>query len=269
MLERLPAAAQEMISAAMAYLPQLAGAILLLIAGWFLAVLLRSATRRLQSGIARLLPPRLRYRTSTSGVSARVLPAAIFWIVLLGFVASATQVLELNLFSQWLGALLGYLPLLLAGLMVIFAGFLLSQLSRELIASGAASTGLHYPVLLSYAGQGIVLLLATVIGLELIGLDTRVLTMLAGIATAALGGGIALAFGLGAQVEVGNRIAARALHQRYRIGDVIRIAGFEGAVLEVGAASVALDTEAGRVDLPARLFSEHPCTVVMVSDDGE
>lgn len=262
-LGKLPIAAQEIMTAIIAYLPQLGGALLLLLVGWLIAAVLRAVTRRLQAAANRLLPPTLRRRAVPSGVGARVLPGAVYWLVLLAFVATAAQLLGLNLFSEWLGALLRYLPLLLAGVLVVFVGFLLSQLSRDLITSTTASAGLQYPVLLGYSGQAVVLLLATVIGLDLIGLDTRVLTMLAGIAAAAIAGGIALSFGLGAQREVSNRLAARTLRQRYQIGDIIRIAEYEGAIMDITVQGCSLDTTAGRVDLPAHLFSEQPCTVVM------
>lgn len=133
-LGSLPVAAQEIMAAILAYLPQLGGALLLLLLlGWLIAAALRAATRRLQAAANRLLPPTLRRRVLPSGVGARVLPAAVYWLVLLAFVAAAAQLLGLDLFSEWLGALLRYLPLLLAGLLVVFVGFLLSQLSRDLV----------------------------------------------------------------------------------------------------------------------------------------
>src|SRR5262245_59165299 len=118
------AAAFAQIAARLAeYLPSLLGAALLLFAGWVVARVLRAMAVR-GMGVLELLLHRV-FRSR--GAAAPALPSAsveivgsmLFWVVILFFVAAATQVLGLAVFTAWLKDLVSYLPTLVAGLLII------------------------------------------------------------------------------------------------------------------------------------------------------
>ena len=88
-----------------------------------------------------------------------------------------------------------------------------------------------------------------------------------GISSAALLFGFALAFGLGARTLVSNLIAAHHLRDVLEPGQEIRIGDWEGTVLEVAATAVILDTESGRVSVPAKLYQEQ-AVVLLLGDSG-
>ena len=94
------------------------------------------------------------------------------------------------------------------------------------------------------------------IGIDQIGIDITLLITLMAVAIGTLLGGIAIAFSLGSRTFVSNLIGARYLSKDYRVGERIRLGEIEGAILEISAVAVVVDTADGRMTVPAKLFGE-------------
>lgn len=252
------------------YLPNVMGAFLLLLAGWLVALALRALAVRLTllgertlQGVSRrrgLAPAHL------PGASAKIFGSVVFWVVLLFFVTAATQVLGLDTFTAWLARIVDYLPTVFAGVLIIVAGFLLSRLVREL--TEAAMTSTRQRALVGRMVQTAILAIAVLVGAEQIGIKVTFLVILAAVAGIALAGAVALALSLGARSYVANLIGAHYLRQRYSVGEKIRVAGFEGRILEMTDTCVVLETAEGRANLPARVFNEQPI-VQLVSGQAD
>jgi small-conductance mechanosensitive channel len=65
---------------------------------------------------------------------------------------------------------------------------------------------------------------------------------------------MALAFGIGSGPVVSNVIASYYVRRMYRAGLNVRIGSIEGRVVEILPTTVALETAAGRVQVPCRKF---------------
>lgn len=126
------------------YAPNLFAAILLLLAGWIIARLVRGASVRLGHAANRLAD---RYMTASGLSHVRISPrglqilgTVIYWLVILLFITAAARIAKLDAFSVWLSSIVAYLPTLAAGLLIVFGGYLLSVLVRDLVNSTFAST---------------------------------------------------------------------------------------------------------------------------------
>ncbi|MEX1310769.1 MAG: hypothetical protein AB1Z65_10150, partial [Candidatus Sulfomarinibacteraceae bacterium] len=76
----------------------------------------------------------------------------------------------------------------------------------------------------------------------------------------------ALAFGLGARSSVANLIAAKYVAQFCEIGQKIQLEDVEGTVVGLTRTAVILETEKGRIIMPAELFQETH-TLLVSNDD--
>ncbi|MBY4676089.1 mechanosensitive ion channel family protein [Marinobacterium arenosum] len=265
----LKASWTEFVKALAAYLPDLVTALLLLLLGWLLARLLRRLVLSFGNGIDRLLS-RLQPGKAGAALPLRKPASALvanglYWLVILFFIAAAAEPLGLPGLSDWLGRFIAYLPELITGLLIIFAGYLLGGLVYDLIDAAARSRNLKQAAVLSRAGQLLVLVFAFVLGIGQLGLDISLLVNVVTLAFAAVLGGLALAFGLGASQQVGNILASQQLRKRYRVGQRVRVAELEGEILELTGSTVLLDTAQGRALVPARLFNEQVTLLL----DGE
>lgn len=246
------------------YLPNILGAIGLLLLGWLVARLLRGLAIKAMHVLELLL-----HRLSR-GQSARTIPSSsievvagiLFWVVILFFAAAATHVLGLGAFSSWLQGLVTYLPTLMAGALIIIAGALLAGLARDLAVASLAAFPENQRALLGRIAQGTVLVTAVAVGADQIGVRITFLVIVAAVIMSAVVGGIALAVSLGSRAYVANLIGAHHLRQAFGIGQRVRIGELEGTILELTAVSIVLETEQGRVNVPAKVYNEAPIVLI-------
>lgn len=253
------------------FLPDLLGAVALLVVGWLIARGLRLGSVRLarlvEHVVQRMLPARAR-RVSRPSLSPETFGSIVFWLVILFFLIAAARVLGLAPFTDWLSRVMAYLPTLLAGIVIVFAGFLFSRLGRDLVSAAAPLPG-PQRTLLGVGAQSVILATAVVIGADQIGIDVTFLMILVGIAAGALLGGLALAVSLGSRTYVGNLIAGHQVQQHYQVGQTIRIDDYEGAIVAIATTLVVLETREGRLTLPAKLFQEQPAMLVIERSDDD
>jgi small-conductance mechanosensitive channel len=267
----LTGATSEIVERIVAFLPSLLGALLLVIVGWLLARILRALTLR-----AVLLVETLASRlSSTPGAeplrmrrAATVLGAIVFWAALLVFVTAATHVLELTSFTDWLARLVGYLPTLAAGVLIVVAGYVLSRFVADLVLATSHRLETTQRALLARVVQVTILTGAILVGADQIGIRITFLAIFAASIGAVVAGGVALAVGLGARDYVANLIGAHYLRQAFSVGQTIRAAGHQGRILEITSLSLVLETAAGRVTLPARIYNEQPIAVLGSNGHG-
>lgn len=254
----------------MAFLPSLIAPLLLLVFGWILAKTLRTIILRFGIGIDRLVT-RFRLGTGQESLPLRRKPSGlvasvVYWLTLFFFFTAAIETLGLPGLAAWLGSLFVYLPDLIAGGLIMLIGYFLGGWARNAILSAASASGLASADPLSRLAQTLILTIAIILGIGQFGLDTQLLINVATIATAALLGGLGLAFGLGAAPSVGNIIASHYVRKAYRIGQKVRVADIEGEILEITPTDVVLDTDDGRAMIPAKLFGESACLLLNRED---
>ncbi|TCV83314.1 mechanosensitive ion channel family protein [Sulfurirhabdus autotrophica] len=255
------------------YLPNVMGAFLLLFVGWIVAHLLRAAAVRLtllgERALSSFSVGRSTLPTRLPSASAKILGSVVFWVVVLFFLTAATQVLGLHTFTAWLARVVDYLPTVFVGALIIIAGFMVSQLAREVVQAAAVSAGERQRTLIGRVVQAGILITAILVGAEQIGIKVTFLVILAAAVSIALVGAVALALSLGAREYVANLIGGHYLRQRYNVGQYVRVAGFEGRILEITETAVVLETVEGRASLPAKVFNEQPIVLVVSgTNDG-
>lgn len=251
---------RELVEGAASLLPDLAGALLLLLLGWLLARAIRASIVRFGTGLDRMFYA-VRDRVGQAHVEprwpiSRVLGHLAYWLVIVFFLAAASRLLQLPGLVDPLAQVLQYLPRLLVWGFAVFAAYVASGLISSWAAGAARSTGLANAELLGRLARTVVLVFAGIIAAGQLGIDVVLLVNVVTIVTAVLLGGAAIAFGIGAGGVAGNIIAAQQVRRSYRVGQRVAVEAHEGEILEITNSAVVLDTEQGRTMVPARLFNE-------------
>ncbi|MCR8921218.1 mechanosensitive ion channel [Dasania sp. GY-MA-18] len=254
------------------HIPQLLGALALLLIGWVMAWLLRLVARKLIRGLDVLLLRTAQKRglaQSSNRSYAHWVGNIVFWSVLLFFIAASANMMDWKIIASASNALLIYLPNVLTGLLIILAGFALSGIARSAVASAAESTGIAQAELLARIAQVSVVLTAVIIGAEQLGINVTFLTTALIVITGIFFGGAALAFGLGAKHFVANVIGVQTACKHYQLGQLIKIDDIEGYLLEITSTLVILDTPQGRAAIPAKLFHEKISEIITDTASNE
>ena len=254
-----------------AYVPSILAALVLLLAGWLLAHLLKLIVTRavllLDTLLSRLGLPASVARLH-AGRGAAIAGALVFWGVLLAFATAAAQALGLYAFTDWLSRLVNYLPTLLVGLIILAAGWILASLAGGLAEAAATQLAPAQRRALGRIVRLGIIAGAVLIAADQVGVRITFLAIFAAAVALTLGGGVAIAVGLGAREHVANLIAAHHLREAFAVGQVLRVGEHEGRLLAVTATGFVIESEKGRTVIPARMLALQPVTVLATGGDG-
>lgn len=196
----------------------LVATMIVIFAGYLLALWLETGverglrrvhfTRMLQrAGVIRAVE-----RSGTHINPPRVVAKLVFWLVMFGVILLAAQALGLDYLANVVSTLVGYLPSVIAAVVIVIVGSVLGGFVEGLIA---ASTGsIHGGRSLARVGRGGVILLATFMALQELGIATDIVTTAFAILFGAIALAMALAFGLGNRELAGE--VTREWYVRYR-----------------------------------------------------
>lgn len=255
-----------------AFLPLLVGALLLLLIGWVLAQAARKAAlsiaRSANGAIDRIVNRGREKRVHLPTQTPKLVSDIVYWMIILLFVTWAARVARFDTVSGWLDRIVTYIPTLIAGMAIVFLGYLVSAVVRDIVSGAAGSAGFAQSRLMGLAAQVATFVTGLVIGLDQIGIDVSFLVTLIAIMLGALLAGLSLAFGLGARNFADNLVNARNIQRLYRRGQTVRIGELEGEIIELTPTSVVMASERGRSAIPARLFGEQ-VSVLVTSEESD
>ncbi len=242
------------------FLPDLLLASIQLLLGLVAAWLIRLIILRFGRGLDRLLST-FRMGTTipvahTDWPISTIFGNIAFWIIIAFSLVTASKSLDLIFLANWLQELLSYLPRLLISAAILFIGNLISQGLRDLIQGYAFARDDQHGSLFAQLVAGLVLVFALLLALDQLGLDVSLLENIIILAFAALFGGTALAFGMGAADSIRNIMASHYIRNQYQPGLQVQVGELKGEILELTTVAVLLDNENGQIMIPARIFME-------------
>lgn len=246
----------------MAYLPKGLGALMLLGMGILLGKIVEAGTSRVLHliGVDRLLGGTgvltLLKKIGSHKTISQIVGLLGFWLVFLLFLISATEALSLALLSETLTGLVHYLPKIGMATLILVLGLLATNFLRDLISVACDSSGIRQGTIIAQTVYIAATLLVLVTAINELGIDTSLLNQIIVILIAGLIAGAALSFGIGSRSAVKNLIAAHYIQPIVRIGEKIQVGAYNGTVTAITPMVVVLDTDKGRVVIPAAQFTE-------------
>jgi hypothetical protein len=246
----------------MSYVPKSLGAIMLLALGILLGKIIEAGINRILNmiGVDRLLSGTglisLLQKTGSKRSISQIIGLLSFWLVFLLFLISATDALSLALLSETLTALVHYLPKIGMATLILVLGLLATNFVRDIISVACDSSGIQQGTIIAQTVYIAATLLVIVTAINELGIDTSLLNQIIVLVIAGLIAGSALSFGFGSRSAVKNLIAAHYIQPIVRVGEKIQIGNYAGTVTAVTPMVVVLDTERGRVIIPAAQFTE-------------
>jgi Mechanosensitive ion channel, conserved TM helix len=270
-IEQWKAATGELFHAFLLYLPNLLGALLVLLAGWAVARIGQTAVVRLVRGLnqvlARIFAEDIWVRIRLSENATNIIGNVVFWLILVFSVTAAAKIAKFEFFALWLDRMLAYLPSLLAGALIAFVGYLVSNIVRDVVTATFSMAGTRQSRLLGLLAQSATVLIALVVGLDQAGIDVGFIVTMVSILVGAVAATFTIAFGFGSRGFVGNMIGVYQMQRHLRPGQQVRIGDTTGEILELTPTGVVLATEEGRTLLPGNMFNEE--SVNLLTPDRE
>ncbi len=194
---------QQLVLQIMNKIPSVLAAIVLLLVGMLVASGLRAAVEkflkfiRLDEHTDKIRLNEVLSRLGFGRSPGQVVGFLVYWLMILVFLLSAANAVGLTVVSELLEQFVLFIPKVIGAVLVLAGGLLLGHLVAEIVRNAAVANRLDGAVGLSKAAQFVVIVFASIMALEQIDIDTSIVTSSVQIILAAIGLGLAIAFGLG------------------------------------------------------------------------
>jgi hypothetical protein len=207
------------LSKLLGFIPNLIGAIVILIIGWIIAGIVAGLLDKVlqavgferavdRSGIGNFLK-----RASTNWTTSKVLTTVIKWFIRLIFIEAAASVLGFAEITTFVNNILNYLPNVVVALVIIVIGSLLATVAADLVRGAVSSAGAGNATVLSAIARYAILGFAVVAALSQLQIAATIVNTLFIGLVAAIALAVGLAFGLG-----GRDVAADLTRSWYQSG---------------------------------------------------
>jgi len=223
---------QNALSTFLSYLPQLVGAIIILIIGYIVAKVLQAVVGRvLQSiGFDRWMErggiKQFFDRAQTNYTPATVIGTLVFWFVFIIALTMAADALGIPQVSVVLGQLIAYIPSIIAAILILILAALLANFLSSIVR-GATGSGL-----LASIARYAIIVYAVFVAITQLGIAVELtaptfLILLGAVALAA-----AIAFGIG-----GTDVAREILQKAYNRSNEVVTSGSSSSPGQPGTAA--------------------------------
>ena len=234
---------------------------LLVCAGLFLAAklverLLRAVLVRIkidslleQAGVDKALQ-RIGIRQSLN----LILPRLAYFLLLFLFARSAADAFGLKAISDAIASMFGYLPNVVAAILVFVVGTSVSQFAGRAVTQAAEDSGIEFARSLGSLVSGLILFVVGIMAISQLRIDTEMIR----IVTICTLSGLALAFGLsiglGTRDITRNVMAGFYARKVFRPGDALEIRGHRGVLKAITATQTLIEQEGGQTVVANSVF---------------
>ena len=236
--------------------PKLLLALLILVVGRVIAGIVRRLVRRILATLQvdrlaeRLndidLVQRTGMRIQISGVVAQM----VFYVLMLGFIIFATDMLGIPAITDMVRDVINYLPALFSAFVLFLLGLFLADMVRGAVQTTCQSLGIPSAKMIATAVFYFLFVTIAVSALSQAKISTGFIASNLTVIIGALALAFAIGYGLAARDLVANYIAGHYNRNKVRIGDDVRIAGVRGKVVLIDSTSMILQTPERAIIIP-------------------
>jgi hypothetical protein len=185
------------------FVPKLLAVLVIIFVGWIVAKLVRSAVKRIltitqfdkfaqKSGLEAFMNSG-NYNLTMSGIISQVM----YWLVILLFVITGANSLEMTQVATLLQQLAGYLPHIIVAILVVVFGTLLARFVNRLVFAWLHSIKFPHALAVSTSAEYGIQIFSVFVALEQLGIGMQLIYSLFVIVFGAFFLALAIAFGLG------------------------------------------------------------------------
>ncbi len=250
----------SLIAAVADFVPRFLTGLVVVLIGWLLA---KVADKAIRTAFEKLRLDELLEKAGLTGTMAKIglrgspgslLGRAAYWLLLLLFVQSGAQAVGMTAIAGAIGAFFAYLPSILAALIVLMIGMMISQFVGGAVARSAGESGVDFAPVLGRAVSTLILFIVAVMAVAQLRIDTQLIKSVVLVVLGGFAVGLALSFGLGTRDATRNIVAGFYARKIFRAGDQIEMGGETGELLGVTALQTLLERDGRTIAMPNRIF---------------
>lgn len=236
--------------------PNIIGALVVLFIGWLVTKLVVKLIKKvLKLAKANKLDDKLNEIEIVEGKqlnfdTIKIVSKFVKWIMYIALLITASDIMGLEIISNQVSNLLGYLPQLFAALVIFILGLLFANFVKNGLKSLFESMDLSGGKMISQVVFFLLLTFISITSLNQAGIDTDIITSNITMILAAFLLAFAIAFGFGAREVVGKLLQTFYARKTYEVGQKIIFNNENYTIDEVKSISVILSNSKGKLIVP-------------------
>ncbi|NQX84632.1 MAG: mechanosensitive ion channel [Flavobacteriaceae bacterium] len=182
----------------------------------------------------------------------QLLLTVLKWVALLVLLVIVSEMMEINMLSEGIAGLIGFLPKVLSGTAVFVIGLFIANAVKKGIQSFFKTLELSGSKIISQLVFFVILILVSVTALNQAGINTDLITSNLNLIFGAVLAAFAIAIGLGARNVVADLLRTFYVRRLYELGQTIKVKGLEGDIEAIDDISLTLKTKTGKTIIPIK-----------------
>jgi len=249
----------------MSVLPNIVGALFLILLGWFLAKLFSFLVKR---GLKIIgfdkISDKIQLDDMFNKVKMNITPSElvarfVYWIILLIFFLTASDTLGWAVVSESIGDLIAYLPKLFSGIIIFVIGLYIANFIKRALKGVFDSLSVVSGGFISSFAFYIILIIISLTAIKQAGVDTNIITSNISIILGGILLAFAISFGIGSRTVLSNILSSFYTRNKFKSGQFIEIEDISGTIELIDKTSCIIKTKDGsRMVIPvSKLLTEN------------
>ena len=240
----------------MSAVPNIVGAIIIMIIGWIISKLVAGIVRKILVSIKidalaeKLNEIEIVHKANLNIEPSRVLSKILYYILMLIFTIAATDKLGMPAVSNLVSDLITYIPYLISALAVMVIGLLVSEFIKNVALTAMKSLGIPSANMIANIIFYFLLITVLMSALAQAQINTDFITSNLTLIIGAIAAAFAFGYGFASRDLMANYLASFYSKGKVKVGDVITIDGDEGEVIALDNTSLTLKTNEKQIIVP-------------------
>jgi len=248
----------------MSALPNIIGALFLVILGWIIAKLMSFIVRK---GLKVVGFDKLAEKINVNEIlgkaniittSSEIVGKFVYWVIILLFFVTASDTLGWTMVSESIGDLISYLPKLFSAIIIFVIGFYIASFVKKGLKGVLDSLSVSSSHMLSSIAFYIILVIISLTAFNQAGIDTAIITSNVIIIVGGVILAFSISFGIGSRDVLSNIISSFYTKTNFAVGQEISILEVKGTIQKIDNTSCVIKTKTGMTIIPVkRLLTEN------------
>lgn len=256
------------------YVPIVISALVILLVGWIISKFISKALLKgleiikLDELLAKVGVDKLLGRIKQGLSPSAILSKMLYYLLMLLFVTSASEVLGWAMITEGIASFISYLPTLGIALIIFIIGVYIAELIQTMVYTAANSIGISGARAISNIVYYVLMVFVTVTALNQAGIDTDIITSNITLIIGSILLAFAISYGFASRSIVTNMLSSYYGKGKYEVGQTVRIQETEGEIIKIDSLSITLKTKEGQLVIPSKVLIDEQITIVDEEENG-
>jgi len=246
------------------YIPNIFGTLLLLVAGYFISKLVAGVSIKILRTIGiDKASERVGLHKSLQKMgillkSSDLFGKVFFWLIMLIFVISASEALQLDKITDTIDVFVRYLPNILGAGLILILGLMAAHFLKGIIENVSQKSNLEYGRILATVIHLLVIVVVSILAIDQLQLETELINRIMEIVLISVGVVIALSLGLGTKELSKSVISGWSVREQIKQGSNLEFENISGTVKKISNVNTIVETGEGEtVHIPNSMLISH------------